>query len=206
MKPTPEQLREWIGDTQFSDEVTLAELAYAAGAEAAIAKLRGDVELPPNYVSDGIARLWSPDCLPTPADGGRFFSESQLLDYGDRRAAAGAADAIERLREGGCELPESFPAGYIAQTEYFYTKEDLLNYGDRRAVAAIPPGYMVVPVEPTSDDEPKHCGNCAFHYKDPDMRPCDTCTRGRNVSDNWDAMSIGQRAMLEAAPKESSNG
>lgn len=34
-------------------------------------------------------------------------------------------------------LPESFPAGYIAQTEYFYTAEQLKAYGQACREAAL---------------------------------------------------------------------
>ena len=34
-------------------------------------------------------------------------------------------------------LPESFPAGYIAQTEYFYTADQLKAYGQACREAAL---------------------------------------------------------------------
>lgn len=81
MKPTPEQLNDWVAavfKTKESPFETLANLAFQAGREAALQELRaGGVELPePDGTTDE-------DIDIAPA-----LSMPRVLDYGDRRAAA----------------------------------------------------------------------------------------------------------------------
>jgi hypothetical protein len=46
------------------------------------------------------------------------------------------AAILAKLR-AGVEAPEPFPAGYIAQSEYFVQYDEALRYGDARALAAM---------------------------------------------------------------------
>lgn len=74
MNPTEEQVIEWLATTHTP--VEFAEKAYQTDRAAALEELRGGgVELPePLYTSSHRSY-------------GESYSQAQLLDYGDRRAA-----------------------------------------------------------------------------------------------------------------------
>jgi hypothetical protein len=96
-KPTPEQISGWLSAalnerTGLDDPESVARLltlAYQAGAADAIAKLRGDVELPEGEYVDVNGDQRS-----------NAFTKEQMLDYGDRRAAAA-------VPQGNCTWTQS---------------------------------------------------------------------------------------------------
>ena len=100
MKPTQEQLDAWLGTNYYSGDAEVCTLAYQAGAADALAKLRGDVELPEakhfnegsccGNFDVGCEYMGQQElvCCGHPDEHYPLFTDTELLDYGDRRAAA----------------------------------------------------------------------------------------------------------------------
>ena len=96
MKPSQAQIEEWYEIAEKDVTRTLyklVQLAYAAGAEAALAKLRGDGVEFDKELKDFLFQLVHGDFM---ADNPEDLTAAMNLphrirDYGDRRAAAQAA-------------------------------------------------------------------------------------------------------------------
>ena len=65
-------------------------------------------------------------------------------------------------------LPESFPAGYIAQTEYFYTADQLKAYGQACREQALEEAATICDslggdIHYNNPDETRLCANSLAH-------------------------------------------